>query len=203
MVENDANEDTNFEAVFFSTNINKNKAIDIIKKYIMSTISSDLIYPNDYNVSLKHSLTIGNNAQIMCKCSYSDISHLPKNVKISDIDCFIVFYDLESIDSLSEFNKILKIISDCGDTEKKIYVVSFYTNSKNIKNNLNEDDIYNYFQRYSLNNYDISKVDMYSDDELINKIDSITIESLQERKIIISDIKDYDTDKSKSGCLIS
>jgi hypothetical protein len=202
MLEKEANGDANFEAIFFCTNLTKCKSVEIIKQYIMSTMCSDIIYPNEYNASFKHSLTIGNNSKIVCKSSYSDISHLPQNLKINDIDCFIIFYDLENSDSLSEFNKIIKMISDVGDPEKKIYIISFYTNEKNIRNNLNEDDIENYCEKYSLNNYDISKVNIFSDDELRDKIDSITIESLQGKKIIIGDLKDYDADKSRSGCLI-
>ena len=115
---------------------------------------------------------------------------------------FYNFFDLEYNDSLDELNKILKMISDICEIDRKINVITFYTDESNIKSEIDEENLKNFFGRYMLNSYDISKVNMSSQDELTNKIDIITKEALEEKSLINSDVKDFDNDKSKSACLI-
>ena len=190
----------NMEAICFSTNF-QFSAIQIIKQYFMSTSCFDIIYDKDFNVTFTHKILLGNNNPIDCQISYTEISSLSKNITFNDEnDCFIIFYDLEYSDSLVELNKILKMLSDLGDCDKKIYVVTLYTNKKNIKCNLNEEDAQSYFGRYMINNYEIYIVDMESQNDLPNNIDKITIDVLQEKKLI--DSKELENDKSKSMCLI-
>ena len=98
-----------------------------------------------------------------------------------------------------ELNKILKFISDTCDPEKKIYLINIFTIESNIKSNFNEENIKGYFSNYNLNNFDISKVNMDSSEELVKVIDSITKEVLQEKKMLN---KNMDIDNSKSKCLI-
>ena len=203
MSTNDFSSECSMEAICFSTNFQNFSAIQIIKQYFMSTNCLDIKYNQDFNVTFTHTILTGNNNPINCKISYTEMSSLSKNVRFDDEnDCFIIFYDLEYSDSLVELNKILKMLSDLSDCDKKIYVVTLYTNKKNIKCNLNEEDAQSYFGRYMINNYEIYIVDMESEDELPNNIDKITKDVLQEKKLIASDSKELENDKSKSMCLI-
>ena len=203
MSANDSPNVCNMEAICFSTNFQNFSAIQIIKQYFMSTNCFDIEYNKDFIVTFEHKILVGNNNSIACKISYTEMSSLSKNIKFNDEnDCFIIFYDLEYSDSLVELNKILKMLSDLGDCDKKIYVVTLYTNKKNIKCNLNEEDAQSYFGRYMLNNYEIYIVDMESQSDLPNNIDKITIDVLQEKKLIANDSKELENDKSKSMCLI-
>ncbi len=204
MSTNESSNGCNFEAVCFSTNFQNFSAISIMKQYFMSTNCLDINYVDKNNVTFKHSLSLGKkNAQIDCDNTYIEVTPLSKNVKIKDeTDCFIIFFDLEYNDSLDELNKILKMISDICEIDRKIYVITFYTDESNIKSEIDEENLKNFFGRYMLNSYDISKVNMSSQDELTNKIDIITKEALEEKSLINSDVKDFDNDKSKSACLI-
>ena len=65
-----------------------------------------------------------------------------------------------------------------------------------------KEDAQSYFGRYMLNNYEIYIVDMESQSDLPNNIDKITIDVLQEKKLIANDSKELENDKSKSMCLI-
>jgi len=203
MSENDSPEECKFEAYCFSTNFSNFSSITMIKQYLMSVKCSDVEYTNNNNtVSFTHALKVGNNTDVNCKIIYNEISLSSKNIKINEeIDCFIIFFDLEYLNSLDELNKILKLLNTLGDIDKKIYVMSFYTSEINIKINLNEEDMQEYFGRYMLTNYEIMEVEMIPEDKFTNKIDEITIETLKEKKFIQSDSKDYD-DKSKSGCIL-
>ena len=203
MSANESPNECSFEAIIFSTNYQNFSAISIMKQYFMSTNCLDIKYDNENHVTFMHSLSIGKNSQINCKNSYFEITPLSKNVKIKEeIDCFIIFFDLEYNDSLDELNKILKLISDICDIDRKIYLITLYTNENNIKSEIDEENVNNYFGRYMLNSYDISKINMEKQEELPNKIDIITKEALQEKNLINGDMKDFDSDKSKSMCLI-
>ena len=202
---NEDNKEYIFEPICFSTNYENFSSISTMKHYFMSTNCFNIEYTNnDSKVTFTHELKIGNNnSHIVCKNTYIEISPFSKNIIINDeIDCFIIFFDLEYNDSLVELNKILKMISDVCDTDKKIFVISIYTNEKNIKNDINEETVQTFFGRYMLNNYEILTVDIDSQDDFSNKIDKITKVMLQEKNLITSDIKDLDNDKSKSLCLI-
>ena len=204
MSENNSEIKFTFDAVCFSTNYNNFSSISIMKQYFMSTECSEVNYENDNKVVFKHELIAGNNnIHIECLNTYLEVSPTSKNVKIKeDTDCFIIFFDLENSESLVELSKILKIISDISELDRKIYIISIYTNENNIKSNINEDNAPSFFGRYMLNNYDFYTVNMDSANELAENIDKITKEVLQEKSLICGDSKEFDTDKSKSGCLI-
>ena len=87
------------------------------------------------------------------------------------------------------------------DTDKKIYLITIYTNEKNIKKNLTEENIKVYFGKYFMTNYDISMVNMDSTDEIVKVIDSLTEDTLQEKNLLNVN-KNLDIDKSKSHCLL-
>ena len=194
-----------FEAVCFSTNYENFSSISIIKQYFMSTECLDIEYKDDNKVSFKHILIIGNNnAHVECNNLYTELTSLSKNEKISEnSDCFIIFFDQENDDSLVELSKICKIISDLNENNKKLYVINTYTNEKNIKCSINEENAQQFFGRYMLNDYEIYTVNMDEPDELSKSIDYITIDALNEKHGIAENKKDPDSDKSKSGCIIN
>ena len=195
-----------FETVCFSTNYSNFSSISIMKQYFMSTECLDIEYKDDNKVSFKHTLSVENkNSHVECNNSYLELTTSPsKNEKVSeDNDCFIIFFDLENDESQIELSKICKVISDIPESDKKLYVINIYTNETNIKCSLNEENAPQFLGRYMLNNYDIYTVNMDAPDELSKIIDSITKEVLLDKYVINSNMKDRDSDKSKSGCVIN
>ena len=195
----------NFEAVCFSTNYSNFSSISIMKQYFMSTECLDIEYKDENKINFKHTLVVGNNnAHVECNNSYLELTSSSKNEKVSeDTDCFIIFFDLENDESLVELSKICKVISDLSESDKKLYVINIYTNEKNVKCSISEDNAPQFLGRYMLNNYDIYTVNMDAPDELPKIIDSITKDALYEKNMINSNIKDPSSDKSKSGCIIN
>ena len=171
-----------------------------MKQYILMSDCSDINYLKDYHVQFKHKLLFENGSQLENTNSYYEITSLSKSNKMCDkADCFIIFFDLENTESIMELNKILKFISDTCDPEKKIYLINIFTIESNIKSNFNEENIKGYFSNYNLNNFDISKVNMDSSEELVKVIDSLTKELMQEKKM---SNKIMGIDNSNSKCLI-
>ena len=98
-----------------------------------------------------------------------------------------------------EINKILKFIKNTCDEQKKIFLINIYTVESNINSNYSDENLRGYFSNFNLSNYDISKVNMDSSDDLAKVIDSLTEEILKDKKI---KNKALDLDNSKSGCMI-
>jgi len=176
-----------------------------MKQYFMSTECLDIEYKDENKINFKHTLVVGNNnAHVECNNFYLELTSSSKNEKVSeDTDCFIIFFDLENDESLVELSKICKVISDLSESDKKLYVINIYTNENNVKCSINEDNAPQFLGRYMLNNYDIYTVNMDAPDELPKIIDTITKDALYEKNIINSNIKDPESDKSKSGCIIN
>ena len=197
-------EKLNFTAGCFSTNSKNLNIISIMRQYFMSTECLDIAYSKNNKVEFTHKLLGENGGKKECKNTYIEIDYLQNNNKIRDkYDSYIIFLDLENVESLVELDKILNYISRNGDLNNKIYLISIYTNEKNIKSNLSEDNIKTYFEKHSMIEYDISIVNMDSSDELVKVIDSLTEDSIQDKNLMKKSYKYLDEDRSNSLCLIS
>ena len=202
MAENNPQEKLVFNATCFSTNNQSFGTISVMKQYFMSTECSDISYIKNVCVKFNHKLLAENGTKVECQNTYIEIYPLSNTKKTSDKnDCYIIFFDLEFNESLIELNKILNYINIYCDTDKKIYLITIYTNEKNIKKNLTEENIKVYFGKYFMTNYDISMVNMDSTDEIVKVIDSLTEDTLQEKNLLNVN-KNLDIDKSKSHCLL-
>ena len=191
-----------FITTCFSTNISNFSPFTIMKQYFISTECQDIVYNKPSKVEFSHKVISENGSKIEYKNIYYEITSLIKNNKINEeTDCYIIFFDLENNDSLVELNKILKYISINGNINNKMYVINFYTNSKNIKSNLTDENINVYFIKYSILNYDISIVNMDTIDELVKVIDSLTEDTMEDKHLFKSN-KEVNVDKSKSKCFI-
>ena len=73
-------------------------------------------------------------------------------------------------------------------------------NKNNIKSNLTEDNIKLCLEKYELENYEISLINLEnSNDDLVEIINSISIETLGDKNYIN---KDFEENKCKSKCNI-
>ena len=193
-----------FISYCFSTNNQNFNAISVMKQYLMSTDCQEVNYTNnEKQVEFIHEISGEKGIKIECHNKYKEIYPLHKNSKgITKVipDCYIIFFDLENNESLMELNKIINFLSDCGESDKKTYLIKIYTNENNIKDSLTDDNIKIYMEKYVLTNYDIFMVNIDSSVEIVKVIDSLTEETLQEKYSFNTFIEEKDP--SKSGCLI-
>ena len=193
--------EVDFKAVCFSTNYSKYSAIFVMKQYFLTAECSDIKYLKEYHLAFHHKLLQDNGKEFEYSNSYYEISNFSKGNAICEkADCFIIFFDLESSESIIELNKILKYINNTCDPEKKIFLINIYTDENEIKSNYTVENLKGYFNNFNLNNYDISKVNMDSTDDLAKIIDSLTEDILKEKNINRNKLLDLDNSNSK--CLI-
>ena len=207
MVENldkEAQKIYTFDAICFSTHPTSFDTKGILSQYLMSAICSDIDKQDENKVSFGHKLSIGEGKEIDCKNSYFEISLSKKGVKIeNNTDCFIIFLDLEYKDSLSELNKILKNLQKLSINDQRLYIVTFYTDEKQLNKKLKEDNIVNQLDNLGFINYNIYKMNLYNPDEIIKTIDTITLETLQDKKLINFQNLEGNVHKSESFCAIN
>ena len=199
----------------FSTNNNNEKKSlkSLIKAFSETKENSEIICHNS-QYELTHKILNENGNKFTCKNIFIEIKLSEKNLQIyTTIDCYIIFLDLENNESLIEIGKILNYLTqvDTDINYKKIYLINFFTNQNNIQSNLTEENIKLYFNKYEIENYDISDLDLSdSNTELVKIIESISVETLEDKNIINDGIiinkqnnNNYlNDDKDRSKCFI-
>ena len=198
----------------YSTNNNSEKKSlkYLIKAFKEEKENTELIVQNNLQYELTHKILNENGNKFTCKNIFIEINLSEKYSHIySMIDCYIIFLDLENNESLIELEKILNYLTqvDTDINYKKIYLINFFYNQNKIQSNLTEENIKLYFDKYELENYDISDLDLTdSNSELVKIIESISVETLEDKNIINDGIvinrqKDFLNDgKDRSKCFI-
>ena len=200
----------------FSTNNNNEKKSlkSLIKAFSETKENSEIKYNNNSQYELTYKILNENGNKFTCQNIFFEIKLSEKNLQVyTTIDCYIIFLDLENNESLIEIGKILNYLTqvDTDINYKKIYLINFFTNQNNIQSNLTEENIKLYFNKYELENYDISDLDLTdSNIELVKIIESISVETLEDKNIINDGIiinkqnnNNYlKDDKDRSGCFI-
>ena len=174
---------------FSTSNNNEKKSLkSLIKAFSETKENSEINYHNNSQYELTYKILNENGNTFSCKNIFIEIKLSEKNLQIyTTIDCYIIFLDLENNESLIEIGKILNYLTqvDTDINYKKIYLINFFTNQNNIQSNLTEENIKLYFNKYELENYDISDLDLTdSNNELVKIIESITVETLEDKNII-------------------
>ena len=174
---------------FSTSNNNEKKSLkSLIKAFSETKENSEINYHNNSQYELTYKILNENGNTFSCKNIFIEIKLSEKNLQIyTTIDCYIIFLDLENNESLIEIGKILNYLTqvDTDINYKKIYLINFFTNQNNIQSNLTEENIKLYFNKYELENYDISDLDLTdSNNELVKIIESISVETLEDKNII-------------------
>ena len=163
-----------FNAVCFSTNIEKFSSITIIKQYIMTANCNNVNYRNNNMVAFDHILSLDDNSKVTHTSFFYEMISFSKDNKVCDnSDCFIIFFDLEIETSIIELNKIITFIK-CFSFEKKIVIIYFYNDENKICENYTEEKLDEILYDNNLNNFDSFKINIDSSDELNEAVDSIT-----------------------------
>jgi len=131
-------------------------SMKVLNQYFMSAECQEINHIDEFNVTFNKKLKIADNKEIECMNSYFEIVPT-KSIKLKKTaDCFIIFFDLEYNDSLGELNKILKNLANLGTNDKKLIIVRFYMEEKDIKTNSDEKSIPNILDKYGFSIFDIS-----------------------------------------------
>ena len=131
--------------------------------------------------------------QIMI-CSVLDLLREYNGIK--DVNCYLIFIDLESRDSKNQFNLIIQYILKYCNLSKKIYIIGLYNNYlENSQKNIDEDEIKEIIKETKINKYIYKEMNLEDSQKISDFILEIfvNVEGASNKKKIIKE--------NKEGCI--
>ena len=132
--------------------------------------------------------------QIMI-CSVLDLLREYNGIK--DVNCYLIFIDLENRESKNQFNLIIQYILKHCNLAKKIYIIGLYNNYlENSKKNIDENEIKEIMKETKINKYIYKEMNLEDSQKISDFILEIfiNVESASNKKKIIKE--------NKEGCFI-
>ena len=126
------------QIVAFSTNDTHQTPNDVIN--VFSENNSHVILKKSRN-AIAFSTTLPNSSK-QIKIMISSVQNLTREyMGITEVNCYILFIDLEKEDSTEKFETILNYAKDYCELSKKIYVIGMISGNEEEKKCINKDDI--------------------------------------------------------------
>ena len=144
-----------------------------------------------FKISLPKAKT---DAQIMI-CSVLDLLREYNGIK--DVNCYLIFIDLENRELKNQFNLIIQYILKHCNLAKKIYIIGLYNNYlENSKKNIDENGIKEIMKETKINKYIYKEMNLEDSQKISDFILEIfiNVESASNKKKIIKE--------NKEGCFI-
>ena len=132
--------------------------------------------------------------QIMI-CSVLDLLREYNGIK--DVNCYLIFIDLENRELKNQFNLIIQYILKHCNLAKKIYIIGLYNNYlENSKKNIDENEIKEIMKETKINKYIYKEMNLEDSQKISDFILEIfiNVESASNKKKIIKE--------NKEGCFI-
>ena len=126
------------QIVAFSTNDTHQTPNDVINIFLEN--NSHVILKKSRN-AIAFSTTLPNSSK-QIKIMVSSVLNLTREyMGITEVNCYILFIDLEKEDSTEKFETILNYAKDYCELSKKIYVIGMISGNEEEKRCINKDDI--------------------------------------------------------------
>ena len=126
------------QIVAFSTNDTHQTPNDVINIFLEN--NSHVILKKSRN-AIAFSTTLPNSSK-QIKIMISSVLNLTREYTgITEVNCYILFIDLEKEDSTEKFETILNYAKDYCELSKKIYVIGMFSGNEEEKRCINKDDI--------------------------------------------------------------
>ena len=177
------------QIVAFSTNESRHTPNDIINIFLEQH-SHSIIKKNSQ--TLAFSTVLSNSAESI-KVMICSILNLGRQYNgISDVNCYLLFIDLENEESKVKFESIINYIRNFCDLNKKIFVLGMIGGNNEEIKYINKEQIINTFKIAQIN-YEYKEIN-------INKIKEVS-DIIMEVLVYASEnsIKDYTYQKEKEG----
>ena len=137
---------------------------------------------------------VKSDTQIMI-CSVLDLLREYNGIK--DVNCYLIFIDLENRELKNQFNLIIQYILKHCNLAKKIYIIGLYNNYlENSKKYIDEDEIKEIMKETKINKYIYKEMNLEDSQKISDFILEIfiNVESASNKKKIIKE--------NKEGCFI-
>ena len=186
------------QIVAFSTNINSSQfssPYEIIKIFLK--YHDHILLKQRIGLALAFKTLLPKpklDTQIMI-CSVLDLLREYNGIK--DVNCYLIFIDLENRELKNQFNLIIQYILKHCNLSKKIYIIGLYNNYlENSKKNIDEDEIKEIMKETKINKYIYKEMNLEDSQKISDFILEIfvNVEGASNKKKILKE--------NKEGCII-
>ena len=158
--------DKKLQVVAFSTSDSTKTPNDVINIFL-GTQNHKIIKKTRH--SLAFSLNLNNSSKDTTMMVYSILNLTREYTGITDVNCYLLFVDLEKEDSIKKLNDIIEYAKDFCDLMKKIYVVGMISGTEENKKFVNKSDISKILGQEQVN-YEYKEINLKNTKEVSDAI---------------------------------
>ena len=167
------------QIVAFSTNTDSTQIAspyEIIKMYLK--YHDHILLKKKDGLAIAFKTTLANSSvttKIMI-CSALDLSREYNGIK--DVNCYLLFVDLENKDSKNQLNLIIEYFLKNCNLLKKIYIIGIYSSYvENFKKSIEESQIKEIMSEAKINKYNYKELDVEDNNKISDTIMEILVAS--------------------------
>ena len=165
------------QIVAFSTNVDSSQIqspYEIIKEFLK--YQDHILLKKKDGLAIAFTTTLPNSTittKIMI-CSALDLSREYNAIK--DVNCYLLFVDLENKDSKNQLNLIIEYFLKYCNLLKKIYIIGIYSSYvENLKKNIDEKQIKDIMNEAKINKYIYKEMDVEDNKKVSDTILEILV----------------------------
>ena len=167
------------QIVAFSTNTDSTQIAspyEIIKMYLKYHDHILLKKKDGLAIAFKTTLPNSSVTTKIMICSALDLSREYNGIK--DVNCYLLFVDLENKDSKNQLNLIIEYFLKNCNLLKKIYIIGIYSSYvENFKKSIEESQIKEMMSEAKINKYNYKELDVEDNNKISDTIMEILVAS--------------------------
>ena len=167
------------QIVAFSTNTDSTQIAspyEIIKMYLKYHDHILLKKKDGLAIAFKTTLPNSSVTTKIMICSALDLSREYNGIK--DVNCYILFVDLENKDSKNQLNLIIEYFLKYCNLLKKLYIIGIYSSYvENFKKSIDENQIKVMMNEAKINKYNYKELDVEDNNKISDTIMEILVAS--------------------------
>jgi hypothetical protein len=167
------------QIVAFSTNTDSTQIAspyEIIKMYLKYHDHILLKKKDGLAIAFKTTLPNSSVTTKIMICSALDLSREYNGIK--DVNCYLLFVDLENKDSKNQLNLIIEYFLKNCNLLKKIYIIGIYSSYvENFKKSIEENQIKEIMSEAKINKYNYKELDVEDNNKISDTIMEILVAS--------------------------
>ena len=188
------NNEKTIQIVAFTTNINTSQfssPYEFIKTFLKYHDHVLLKQRVGLALAFKAALPKSKSDTKIMICSVLDLLREYNGIK--EVNCYLIFIDLENKDSKNQLNLILKYYLKYCNLTKKIYIIRLYNGYvEHLKKNIDEKEIKNIIEEANINKYIYKEMNIEDQQKISDFVLEIFVnaDNLQKQKKTIRENKD-------------
>ena len=186
-------EEEKIQIVAFSTNDNNNQTPNDIINMFLENNNHEVLKKSRHAIAFSTTLTNSPKPTKIMVCSVLNLTR--EYTGITDVNCYILFIDLEKEDSKEKFESILNYAKDYCELTKKVYVLGMISGTDEEARVFDKEDITKTLDIAQLT-YEYKEINLSKSKEVSDNI--MDIFEYSSKHSISEDEEDKDRGKDKS-----